>query len=102
MSWKCYPAVGRGVGAGFLAFGTASCDSSPMTNENDVQDYTVRVRPRGGAGRNAVWQWEVYAPGNALPVEKGVYTGPEARAFQAAQAALARQRERQAAKAKGA
>jgi len=61
-----------------------------MTNENDETNYTVRVRSRGGAGRNAMWQWEVYAPGNALPVEKGVSRGDEARAFQLARAAVAR------------
>jgi hypothetical protein len=41
-----------------------------------------------------MWQWEVYAAGNALPVEKGVYKGAEAKAFQAARAAVTRLSER--------
>jgi hypothetical protein len=65
-----------------------------MANENEDQDYTIRVRPRGGSGRNAMWQWEVYASGNALPVEKGIYKGAEVKAFQAARAAATRLHER--------
>ncbi|MDJ0447505.1 MULTISPECIES: hypothetical protein [Methylocystis] len=67
-----------------------------MTNEKPDQAYTVRVRSRGGAGHNAMWQWEVYAAGNALPIEKGLYKGSEARAYQTAQAAMARLSERRA------
>lgn len=67
-----------------------------MTDKSEDQGYTVRVRARGGAGANAMWQWEVYASGNALPVEKGIYKGPEAKAFQLAQAAVARLSERRA------
>lgn len=65
-----------------------------MTEETQKQDYAVRVSARGGAGRNAMWQWEVYAPGNALPAEKGIYRGEEAKAFQLAKAAAARLAER--------
>jgi hypothetical protein len=72
-----------------------------MTNHKEDLDYSLRVRQRGGTGRNAMWQWEVYASGNALPVEKGLLKGAEAKAFQAAQAAVARCYERQAEKAKG-
>ncbi len=67
-----------------------------MTKENIELDYTVRVRSRGGAGHNAMWQWEVYAAGNALPLEKGVFKGAEARAYQVARAALTRLAERRA------
>ncbi|PPD45795.1 MAG: hypothetical protein CTY15_02750 [Methylocystis sp.] len=67
-----------------------------MTDESQKQDYTVRVSARGGVGRNAMWQWEVYAPGNALPVEKGIYRGEEAKAFQLARSAAARLSERRA------
>lgn len=72
-----------------------------MNDEKSGQAYTVRVRARGGAGRNAMWQWEVYAPGNALPVEKGVYKGVEARAYQLARAAAARLDERRAGRSDG-
>jgi hypothetical protein len=66
-------------------------------NQNDRdQNFTVRVRARGGAGHNAMWQWEVYASGNALPVEKGIFKGSEAKAFQLARAAVARLAERRA------
>lgn len=71
-----------------------------MSNEKAELEYSVRVRPRGGAGRNAMWQWEVYASGNTLPVEKGVCQGAEGKAFEAAQAAAARLRERGANAAK--
>jgi hypothetical protein len=67
-----------------------------MTNEKLDQIYTVRVRFRGGAGHNAMWQWEVYLAGNALPVEKGLYKGVEARAYQIAQAAMTRLSEQRA------
>jgi hypothetical protein len=74
---------------------------SAMTDENESPDYAIRVRQRGGSGRNAIWQWEVYASGNALPVEKGIYNGAEAKAYQAARAAVTRLRERRDAKAEG-
>lgn len=67
-----------------------------MTDEKPDQNYTVRVRSRGGAGHNAMWQWEVYVAGNALPVEKGLSKGAEAKAYQTAQAAMARLSERRA------
>jgi hypothetical protein len=72
-----------------------------MTEENkdqndQDQNLTVRVRARGGVGHNAMWQWEVYAVGNALPVEKGIFRGTEAKAFQLARAAVARLAERRA------
>jgi hypothetical protein len=38
-----------------------------------------------------MWQWEVYASGNALPIQKGVYKGAEVKAFDLARAAMLRQ-----------
>jgi hypothetical protein len=65
-----------------------------MSDEIQEQQYSVRVSARGGAGRNAMWQWEVYAAGKALPVEKGIIQGDEAKAFQLAKSAMARLTER--------
>lgn len=62
-----------------------------MTKQGEDTDFTLRVRPRGGSGRNAMWQWEVYASGNALPIQKGVYKGAEVKAFDLARAAMLRQ-----------
>jgi hypothetical protein len=56
-------------------------DGTPAAGVDNA-DYTVRVRSRGGAGRNATWQWEVYAPGGVLPLKKGTAQGTEAKAHE--------------------
>lgn len=62
-------------------------------------EYTLKLLPRGGSGRGARWAWEIYAAGSLIAVEKGMYWGVEARAYQAGLAAMKRVAERRAAKA---
>lgn len=61
--------------------------------------YTLKLLPRGGSGRNARWAWEIYAAGSLIAVEKGMYWGVEARAYQAGLTAMKRVAARRAAKA---
>jgi hypothetical protein len=71
-----------------------------MNEQEDDVGYTVSIRPRGGSGSAAMWQWEVCESGKTLPIEKGVLKGAESKAYQAGKQAIARLLERQAAKAK--
>jgi hypothetical protein len=70
-----------------------------MSDPGNVPPYSFKLLPRGGSGRDARWAWEIYAAGNLIPVEKGMYWGAESKAYQAAQAAMKRVAQRRAAKA---
>jgi hypothetical protein len=70
-----------------------TCHIALMSDDQGHSSYTVSVRPRGGVGRGAVWQWEVYASGKALPVEKGTVTGAEGKAYQVGRTAMFRLQE---------
>ncbi|HEY4995882.1 MAG TPA: hypothetical protein VII21_06265 [Aestuariivirga sp.] len=53
---------------------------------NDVNDeMKIHVRPRGGQGKGAIWQWNVYEdkPNGALLAQDKV-KGAEAKAYAAA------------------
>jgi hypothetical protein len=41
-----------------------------------------------------MWQWEIYTSGKALPIEKGMVKGAEAKAYKAGRQAIARLNER--------
>jgi hypothetical protein len=61
-----------------------------MTNNTETENkYSIALRARGGSGRGAMWQWEIYAAGKTLPVQKGVVAGTEKHAHDIAKAALA-------------
>jgi len=70
-----------------------------MSNQEDGTGFTINIRPRGGSGSAAMWQWEVCETGKTLPVEKGMLKGAESKAYQAGKQAIARLLERQAARA---
>ena len=68
------------------------CERGAMTQHDKKTDFTFKVRPRGGAGRNAIWQWEVFAEGKLLPLVKGTSSGAESKAGEDAQKAISRLR----------
>jgi hypothetical protein len=61
-----------------------------MTQNDKTTDYTVKLRPRGGAGRSAIWQWEVYGQGKLLPLVKGTSSGSQSKAQEDGQKAIDR------------
>ncbi len=71
-----------------------------MSDQPEHPEYSLRLLPRGGNGRDARWAWEIYVAGNLIPLEKGMYWGLEAKAYQAAKAAMKRVAEKRAEKAK--
>jgi hypothetical protein len=61
-----------------------------MTNNAETESkYQIALRQRGGSGRGAMWQWEIFAAGKNLPVQKGAVAGTEKHAHDTAKAALA-------------
>ncbi len=75
-----------------------ACNKERMTNITDTESkYSIALRSRGGAGRGAMWQWEIFAAGKPLPVQKGVVSGTEKRAHDVARAAVAALARREAA-----
>jgi len=61
-----------------------------MTNITDTENkYSIALRSRGGGGRGAMWQWEIFAAGKNLSVKKGVVSGTEKHAHDLARAAVA-------------
>ena len=71
-----------------------------MTNIAETESkHTITLRSRGGSGRGAMWQWEIFAAGKSLPVQKGVVAGTEKHAHDMAKAALAALERRAAGKA---
>jgi len=70
-----------------------------MTNITETENkYSIALRSRGGSGRGAMWQWEIFARGKSLPVQKGVVAGTEKHAHDIAKAALAALERREAGK----
>ncbi len=63
-----------------------------MTQQENTPDFTIKVRPRGGVGRSAIWQWEVFGAGKLLPLVKGTTSGAETKAYEDAQKAITRLR----------
>ena len=73
-----------------MALSPRACDKPRMTNITDTENkYSIALRSRGGAGRGAMWQWEIFAAGKNLPVKKGVVSGTEKHAHDLARAAVA-------------
>ncbi len=75
-----------------MALCAGLCERCAMTQHDKTTDFTIKVRPRGGVGRSAIWQWEVFAEGKLLPLVKGTSSGAESKAGEDAQKAISRLR----------
>lgn len=64
-------------------------------------EYTIKLLPRGGSGRDARWAWEIRSEGSTIPLEKGTYSGLEAKAYSAAESAMKRLAAKRAARDAG-